>query len=75
VNLKRDRAQWGRDKFQIYVIETTSFQRDDFTNRVLRLNFRDKKNLTRLIAKGIDYKVCQILAVFLLSPVQEPTIL
>ena len=72
VNLKRDRAQLECGKSNICVVQTTSFQRDDFTTHGLRLNFRGKKKITRLIAKGIDDKMCQAVAVFLLSPVQEP---
>ena len=74
MNRKCDRYELGCGKSHICVIETTSFQRDDFTTHVLHLNSRYKKKLTRLITKFIGDKMCQGLAVFLLSPVQEPTI-
>jgi len=62
----------GDGKSPNHVIETTSFQREDSMNHGLHLNSLGKKKLTLLIAKCLVDNLCQVLAIYLLSPVQKP---
>jgi len=72
VNLRLDQTLVGGGKSQNHVTQTTSFQRVDFMNHGLHLNLLDKKKLILLISKCLYDKLCQLLAIFLLSPVQKP---
>ena len=69
VNLRLDQALFECGKSHICVTETTSFQREDLMTHGLHINSQGKKKLLLLRVQVI--KMCQVLAVFLLSPVQE----
>lgn len=71
MNLRLDKTLVGGGKSHNHVSETTSFQKIDFMNHGLNLNSLGKKKLILLIAKCIDDEMCQLLAIFLLSPVQK----
>ena len=70
VNLRLDLALLECGKSHICVTETTSFQREDLMIHGLHLNSQDKKKLFLLRVQVI--KMYQVLAVFLLSLMQEP---
>jgi hypothetical protein len=68
VNLRLDQALLECGKSHICVTETTSFQREDLMTHGLHPNSQGKK---LLLLRVQVTKMCQVLAVFLLSPVQE----
>jgi hypothetical protein len=70
MNLRLDQALLECGKSNICVTETTSFQREELMTHGMHLNSQGKKKLLLLRVQVI--KMCQVLAVFLLSPVQEP---
>jgi hypothetical protein len=55
-----------------HVTEIPPFQMEGFMNHGLHLNSLGKKKLTLLIAKCFGDKLCHLLAIRLLSPVQMP---
>ena len=67
MNLELDQALLECGKSHICVTETTSFQREDLMTHGLHRNSHGKKKLLLLRVQLI--KMCQVLAVFLLSPV------
>jgi len=71
VNLRLDQALMVGGNSHHHVIEIPSFQREDFMNHGLHLNSLGKKKLTLLIAKCLGDKLCHLLAIHLLSPVQK----
>jgi hypothetical protein len=72
VNLKLNQALMVGGKSLYHVIEIPSFQREDFMNHGLYLNSLGKKKLTLLIDKCLGDKLCRLLTIQLLSPVQKP---
>ena len=72
MNLRLDQALMGGGKSHNHVTETTSFQGEDLMNHDHHQNSLGKKKLILLIVKCLGDKLCQLLAIYLLSPVQKP---